>query len=112
MLYKKAEIENISTLFVTQDELKDLYEFLRGRIEDNKDYNVSTLFDSFEIKSNSLIDKVINYNFPENYREFLSDTIKKVRIYELETEKGIKIDFDSIDKIIENVITVALRRFK
>ncbi len=32
--------------------------------------------------------------------------------YEIEKEKGIKIDFDSIDKIIENVITVALRRFR
>ena len=26
--------------------------------------------------------------------------------------KGFTIDFDIIDKIIENVITVALRRFK
>lgn len=32
--------------------------------------------------------------------------------YELETDKGFRIDFDTIDKIIENVITVALRRFK
>jgi type I restriction enzyme R subunit len=32
--------------------------------------------------------------------------------YELEKEKGIHIDFDVIDKIIENVITVGLRRFK
>ena len=32
--------------------------------------------------------------------------------YEIEKEKGINIDFDAIDKIIENVITVALRRFK
>ena len=32
--------------------------------------------------------------------------------YEIETTKGIQVDFDSIDKIIENVITVALRRFK
>ncbi len=88
MLYKKAQIENIENLFLTQDELKELYEFLRTKIEDNKDYNVSTLFDSFEIKADSLIDKVINYNFPENYQEFLSDTIKKVRINELEAEKG------------------------
>ena len=87
MLYKKADIENISTLFLTQDELKELYEFLREKIEDNKEYNVSTLFDKFEIKANSLIDKVINYNFPENYKDFLKDTIKKVRINELETEK-------------------------
>ena len=32
--------------------------------------------------------------------------------FELEKEKGIQVDFDSVDKIIENVITVALRRFK
>ena len=33
MLYKKANIENLSTLFTTQDELKDLYEFLIQKIE-------------------------------------------------------------------------------
>lgn len=32
--------------------------------------------------------------------------------YDLEKNKGFKLDFDIIDKIIENVITVALRRFK
>ena len=32
--------------------------------------------------------------------------------FEIEKETGLKVDFDSIDKIIENVITVALRRFK
>lgn len=32
--------------------------------------------------------------------------------YKLENESGFEIDFDTIDKIIENVITVALRRFK
>ena len=87
MLYKKAQIENLENLFLSQDELKDLYEFLRAKIEDNKDYNVSTLFDSFDIKANSLIDQVINYNFPENFQEFLTDTIKKVRINEFETER-------------------------
>ena len=87
MLYKKAEIENISSLFITQDELKELYEFLAEKIENNKDYNVSTLFDSFEVKANSLIDRVINYNFPDNFNEYLADTIKKVKIYELENER-------------------------
>ena len=87
MLYKKAQIENMENLFITQDELKELYEFLRAKIEDNKEYNVSTLFDSFDIKADSLIDKVINYNFPDNYQEFLADTIKKVKINEFEEEK-------------------------
>lgn len=31
--------------------------------------------------------------------------------YELEKERKLNIDFDTIDKVIENVITVALRRF-
>ena len=33
-------------------------------------------------------------------------------VADIEKEKGIHVDFDSVDKIIENVITVALRRFK
>ena len=32
--------------------------------------------------------------------------------FELEKKQGIKLDFDTIDKIIENIITVSLRRFK
>lgn len=32
--------------------------------------------------------------------------------FELEKKQGIKLDFDIIDKIIENIITVSLRRFK
>lgn len=32
--------------------------------------------------------------------------------FDLEKEQGIKLDFDIIDKIIENIITVSLRRFK
>ena len=31
--------------------------------------------------------------------------------YELETEKGFTVDFDTIDRLIDNVLTVALRRF-
>ena len=88
LLYKKATIENVSSLFMTEDELKSLYEFLMQKIENNKDYNVSTLFDNFEIKSTSLIDRVINYTFPDNFQEFLADTIKTVRIHELENEKS------------------------
>ena len=31
--------------------------------------------------------------------------------YNYEKERGLKLSFDTIDKIIENVKTVALRRF-
>ena len=92
MLYKKLKnFDDISTLFVAEDELKQLFEFLKQKIEDNKDYNVSTLFDSFEIKANSLIDKVINYTFPNDgvFETYLTDTIKRIRIYELEKERDM-----------------------
>lgn len=90
MLYKKLKnFEEIESLFINEDELKQLYEFLKQKIENNKDYNVSTLFDSFEINANSLIDKVINYVFPEDnvFETYLKETIKRIKVYELEKEK-------------------------
>ena len=68
-----------------------MYNYLTQKIENNKDYNVSSLFDSFDVKANSLIDKVINYNFPadEVFETYLKETIKKVRIYELEKERDL-----------------------
>ena len=92
ILYKKLKnFDEIATLFVAEDELKQLFEFLKQKIEDNKDYNVSTLFDSFEIKANSLIDKVINYTFPQDgvFETYLKDTIKRIKVYELEKERDI-----------------------
>ena len=89
MLYKKiTNFAEISGLFAVDDELSKLYRFLVQKIENNKEYNVSTLFDTFEISSNSLIDKVINYVFPSDdvYDAFLKDTIKRVKLLELQNE--------------------------
>lgn len=90
ILYKKLNnFEEISGLFASNDELSELYKFLVSKIQNNKDYNVSTLFDNFEIKANSLIDKVINYVFPQDevFKSYLADTIKRVKIYELEKSR-------------------------
>lgn len=90
VLYKKTDkLEEISGLFSSNDELSELYRFLVSKIEANKDYNVSTLFDNFEISNGSLIDKVINYVFPndEVYDLYLNETILRVKIYELEQKK-------------------------
>lgn len=92
MLYKKLKnFDEIESLFVVEDELKQLFDFLKQKIQDSKDYNVSTLFDSFEIKANSLIDKVINYTFPEDsvFETYLQETIKRIKVYELEKERDI-----------------------
>lgn len=90
MLYKKLkDVDEISGLFTLNDELSELYRFLSEKIKENKNYNVSTLFDNFEIKANSLIDKVINYVFPDDkvFDTYLNETIKRVKIYELENKR-------------------------
>lgn len=83
---KMRKIEEIAVLFNQDDDLSRLYQYLKEKIAENKNYNVSSLFDSFEIKANSLIDKVINYTFPkeEVFDAYLSDTIKRIKVYELE----------------------------
>ena len=90
ILYKKiTNLSEISGLFEGNDELSELYRFLVEKINNNKDYTVSSLFDNFEINSNSLIDKVINYVFPDDsvYETYLIETIKKIKIHYLEQTK-------------------------
>lgn len=90
ILHKKTNnYKEMAGLFTSNDELSELYKFLVKKIEDNKDYNVSTLFDNFEISASSLIDKVINYNFPEDdvFNTYLKETINRVKIYELECKR-------------------------
>ncbi len=90
LLYKKIKnVDEIAGIFNSDDELSELYKFLLEKITNNKDYNVSTLFDNFTITSSSLIDKVINYNFPQDevLTVMLHDAIKRLKIYELENEK-------------------------
>ena len=102
MLYKKiTNFAEIAGLFEVENELTDLYKFLVSKIENNSNYNVSTLFDSFEISSNSLIDRVINYNFPSDdvYDAYLKDTIKRVRLLELQRE------YAQIKEKVNNSIT-------
>ena len=101
ILYKKINnFKEIEGLFTSNDELSELYRFLVAKLEENKDFNVSTLFDNFEINNNSLIDRVINYQFPSEdvYPTFLSDTIKRVRLLELEREyKQVKQALSTAD---------------
>lgn len=90
ILYKRIKnLDEIAELFDANDELSDLYKFLIEKINNNKDYTVSSLFDNFEITSNSLIDKVINYSFPADdvYEKYLNETIKKIKLNKLEKSK-------------------------
>ena len=59
------------------------------------------------IKEHDTVDWQTNVDIHNKIAQDIDDMF-----YRLESEKGFKIEFDAIDKIIENVITVALRRFK
>lgn len=59
------------------------------------------------VKTHDTVDWQTNKDIHNKIAQDIDDLF-----YRIETEQGIKIDFDIIDKIIENVITVALRRFK
>ena len=90
MLYKKiTDLTSIEELFSEKDELSELYSFLKEKITNGQNYNASTLFDNFDIDKNSLIDRVINYDFPSDdvYPVFLSETIARVRLYSLQKER-------------------------
>ena len=90
MLYKKiGNLDDVETIFTADDDLKKLYQYLKTKLTENKDVPVASLFDEFEINNNSLIDKVINYSFPEEdvFSLYLSDTIKRAKRYALEQER-------------------------
>ncbi len=90
ILYKKVDnLADIEVIFSADDELKPVYEYLKQKLSENKNISVAGLFDEFNIDNNSLIDRVINYNFPDEkvFNAYLNDTIKRVKRYALEQER-------------------------
>ena len=71
--------------------------------ERDADYAASTKI----IEKHDTVDWQTNKDIHNKIAQDIDDLF-----YDLEKNHGFKVDFDTIDKIIENVITVALRRFK
>lgn len=90
ILYGKIKnYQDFVGVFNSSDELSELYKFFVSKIKENKPINVSTLFDNFDIKPNSAIDKVINYVFPDDkvFEVVINDTTKRVKLYCLRAER-------------------------
>lgn len=91
LLYKKINnFEDFVGIFNTGDELSELYGYLYKKIKNNEDFSVSAIFDEFEITSNSLLDRVINYSFPEDnlLTVMISDATKHLKLFNLEQQKA------------------------
>lgn len=102
-------------------------EKIKGNVHAQAFYGVITAILDDEIDINGNIDIISDISLEvttiiQNHDMVDWQTNKKIHnkiaqdiddmFYRLEKENGFVIDFDTIDKIIENVITVALRRFK
>ena len=91
ILYKKdINIDEVSGLFASDDELSDLYRFFKEKIDNHQDFNASILFDNFDIKKDSLIDKVINYSFSpdEIHKREMADVIANIKRYNSKHERA------------------------
>lgn len=87
IIFKKADLEqDFATLFTGEDELSQLYKFVKSK----GDVTASCLFDNFEVTKDSLIDKVINYQFPPDdvFKVMLNDAVRRVKVHLLEQEKA------------------------
>ncbi len=102
-------------------------EKIKGNVHAQAFYGVITAILDDEIDINGNIDVISDISLEvtsiiQNHDTVDWQTNKEIHnkiaqdiddmFYRLEKENGFIIDFDIIDKIIENVITVALRRFK
>lgn len=102
-------------------------EKIKGNVHAQAFYGVITAILDDEIDINGNIDVISDISLEvtsiiQNHDTVDWQTNKEIHnkiaqdiddmFYRLEKENGFIIDFDTIDKIIENVITVALRRFK
>ena len=90
LLYKKINnVADYADLFVDKDEYKEVYDYILESVNQNKQINISSLYTIFDITADSIWDKVINYNFPQDevFGEYLKDSTKRLRVNILKQRK-------------------------
>lgn len=92
LLYSKTnKINDFSDLFEEEDEYKQIYDYILDKVSNNQDINISTIYSCFDIEKDSVWDKVINYQFPQDdvFDEYLNDSVRRLRINKLQVQKQI-----------------------
>lgn len=90
LLYKKVtNPENFADLFEETDEFSEIFKFILEKTKTAQNINISTLYSSFDIAPNSVWDKIINYNFPDEvvFKDYFYDSVKRLRIFSLKAKK-------------------------
>lgn len=83
LLHKKiTDAKPYIDLFETQDDFKEIFNFVLEKQSLNQIINISSLYLSFNITSDSVWDKIINYNFPTEdvFNSYFYDSVKRLRI--------------------------------
>lgn len=92
LLYGKIKSPNeYCELFTIDDDYKIVYNYLAEKLNKGEDINISTIYSCFDIETDSVWDKVINYNFPndEVFNDYLQDSVKRLRVGKLKSERQI-----------------------
>ena len=111
ILYKKIDNYNdFEYIFSNADNFKEIYEYLKEKFNSGQVINISTLYSIFDIKADSLWDKVINYNFPnsEIFIPYFNDATKRLKIGILRQKKeDIKKSLAQINNLDEIYLLMA-----
>ena len=104
LLYGKTkQTQNFEDLFNTKDEYGQVFTYILDKLSNNQDINVSTIYSCFDIEKDSVWDKVINYQFPDEsiFDSYLKDCEYRLRIsnlrrakQELKSKLTITMNFD------------------
>jgi len=90
ILYNKiTNVEDYLDLFQEEDEFKEVFDYLLTAYKDKRVVNISSLYTIYSITPNSVWDKVINFNFPDDevFEVFLQDSTKRLRVNLLKQRK-------------------------
>ena len=104
LLYgKTTQTLNLKDLFDQNDEYGQVFAYILDKISNNQDINISTIYSYFDIEKDSVWDKVINYQFPDEeiFDKYLRDCEYRLRInkfqkakQEIKSKLSISMDFD------------------
>ena len=92
LLYSKiTNVNDYSDLFETEDDYKQVYDYILDKVSNNQDINISTIYSYFDIEKDSVWDKVINYQFPDEsvFESYLQDSVIRLRVSKLRAQKMI-----------------------
>lgn len=93
ILYSKpyANINDVKEYFYEENEITELYNYLRDKKQNSKNIVITNLFDEFMIEKDSDLNKIINYNFELLNiveKEYYAGCLKTLKIDNLNKQKN------------------------